>query len=193
MNSDISGVLRELRRDHRNMAMLLDLIEREAELIAVGSTADFELLHDVMQYMVVYPDAVHHPREDRLYAEVRARRPDLAGGFERISSDHLSISILGRKLRDAFASVESGGMIARASLVAEALRYVNLLRSHMQWEEIDLFARCQEMVVEGYQFQIVDEPEDVSDPLFGRQVKERYRRLLECIKNATGSAAELIE
>jgi hemerythrin-like domain-containing protein len=190
MNGDISSVLRELRRDHRNIAMLLDLIEREVELIAVGSPADFELLHDVMQYMVVYPDAVHHPREDRLYAELRARRPDLAVGFERISSDHLLISIRGRKLRDDFASVESGGMIARASLVAEALRYVNLLRSHMQWEEIDLFTRCHEMAAEGYRFHILNGLEDSHDPLFGRQAKARYHRLLERIRSTTGAHTE---
>ena len=91
MSNDVLEILAELRQDHKNMALLLNLLERESNRIYEGDDPDFDVLHDVMQYMTVYPDAVHHPKEDRLYAEVRSVRPDLASGFDRITT-HLGVT-----------------------------------------------------------------------------------------------------
>lgn len=184
MSNEIASILKELRRDHRNMAMLLDLIERESNRIFDDGTPDFELLHDVMLYMTVYPDAVHHPKEDRLYAEMKAVRPDLTAGFQRITVDHRLIADQGRKLRDDLAAIEAGNAVSRRTLVAEALRYVNGLRSHMQWEELDLFRRCSEMAADGHRFVIHSDLFDARDPLFGRKVDKSYDRLLERIRSA---------
>ena len=71
MTIAVSTVLAQLREDHRNMAILLALLERQAELIAGGEEPDYDLSHDVLRYMTSYPDAVHHPREDRIYLRLR--------------------------------------------------------------------------------------------------------------------------
>jgi hemerythrin-like domain-containing protein len=171
------------------MALLLDIVERESECIYRESEPDFELLHDVMSYMAVYPDAVHHPKEDRIYLELMTVRPDLTSGFHRISQDHRSIAEQSIKLRNAFASVESGSVVPRKLLVADALRYVNTLRNHMQWEEIDLFRRCAEMANDGHPFVVDSRLQSVRDPLFGKNVAERYSRLYERIRSANRAHA----
>lgn len=189
MSNEILKILADLRQDHRNMALLLDIVERESECIYKESAPDFELLHDVMTYMAVYPDAVHHLKEDRIYMELMAVRPDLTSGFHRISQDHRSIAEQSVKLRNAFASVESGVVIPRKMLVADALRYVNALRSHMQWEEIDLFRRCAEMASDGHRFVVDHRLQSVHDPLFGKSVAERFARLYDHIKFANKAQA----
>ena len=141
MERNAAKILAELREDHRNMALLINLLERESNRIYEGEEPDYELLEDIMHYMTVYPDAVHHPKEDRLYAELKAARPDLSTGFERITMDHRHIADLSVKLRDDIASINAGSPIRRNAVVADALRYVNTLRGHMQWEELDLFRR----------------------------------------------------
>lgn len=166
------------------MAVLLDIVERESECIYKESEPDFELLHDVMSYMAVYPDAVHHPKEDRIYMELMAARPDLTSGFHRISQDHRSIAEQSISLRNAFASVESGTFVPRKMLVADALRYVNTLRNHMQWEEIDLFRRCAEMASDGHRFVVDSSLQSAHDPLFGKNVAERFSRLYDHIRYA---------
>ena len=72
MDKNAAKVLAELREDHKNMALMINLLERESNRIYAGEEPDYELLQDVMHYMTVYPDAVHHPKEDRLYAELKA-------------------------------------------------------------------------------------------------------------------------
>jgi hemerythrin-like domain-containing protein len=184
MPNEIAEILVELRRDHRNMALLLDIVERESDCIHKESVPDFELLHDVMHYMTVYPDAVHHPKEDRLYLEMMKVRPDLTAGFQRISLDHREIGEQGIRLRNALASIDSGELVRRNLLVADALRYVNALRGHMQWEEIDLFRRCTEMANDGHRLIVDGGPEKVRDPLFGSKVRSEFARLFDRIKTA---------
>jgi hemerythrin-like domain-containing protein len=151
MDKNVAKVLAELRQDHKNMSLLLSLLEVESNRLFDGEDTDFELLHDIMHYMTVYPDVVHHPKEDRVYAELKAVRPDLSVGFDRITVDHRTIEELGLKLRNDIASVISGSMVPKNSVVADTLRYVNTLRGHMQWEELDLFRRVEEMVAEGHE------------------------------------------
>ena len=182
MEKNAAKVLAELRDDHRNMAIMLNLLERESNRIYDGDEPDYELLQDIMHYMTVYPDAVHHPKEDRLYAELKAFRPDLSTGFERITMDHRHIAELSIKLRDDIAAINAGSPIKRNAVVADALRYVNTLRGHMQWEELDLFRRVDEMISMGHDMFDSADFSFQSDPVFGPEVEQNFGRLVENIQ-----------
>jgi len=184
MSDDVLTILGELRQDHKNMALLLSLLERESNRIFEGEEPEYELVHDVMHYMTIYPDAVHHPKEDRLYAEIKAVRPDLATGFDRITMDHRGIAEKGLHLRDEIASIGSGSFVRRKTVVSDTLVYVNTLRSHMQWEELDLFRRCEEMASDGHTVVPASGFVDSADPVFGQRVEDRFARLLENIRSS---------
>jgi hemerythrin-like domain-containing protein len=102
------------------MSLMLNLLERESNLIYDGENPDFELLHDIMHYMTVYPDAVHHPKEDRLYAELKIVRPDLSKGFEGITMDHRNIADLSIRLKNELAAIDSGSFLGRKAVVGDA-------------------------------------------------------------------------
>ena len=65
-----------------------------------GEDPDFELVAEIMRYMTVYPDAVHHPKEDIIYTRLRNEREDLAEGLDDVTHDHEMIATLGGRLRD---------------------------------------------------------------------------------------------
>ena len=182
MSNNAAEVLEELRNDHRNMAIMIDLLERESNRIYEGGEPDYDLMTDIMHYMTVYPDAVHHPKEDRLYAELKAVRPDLSQGFDRITLDHRQIAEQSMALRDSVAAVAAGSPVHRNKIVTDALRYVNTLRGHMQWEELDLFRRVDEMINSGHveidAANFVHRP----DPVFGSTVENKFGRLVESIQ-----------
>jgi len=182
MDQNVATVLAELRQDHKNMSLMLNLLELESNRLFDGYDTDFELLHDIMHYMTVYPDAVHHPKEDRIYAELKAVRPDLSIGFDRITVDHRHIAELSFKLRNDIESVISGGVIRKKSVVADTLRYVNTLRGHMQWEELDLFRRIEDMIAEGHELIESSTYLQTTDPVFGPEVEEKFARLFESVQ-----------
>jgi len=181
MSNEIAPILAELRQDHRNMARLLNLLERQTETIFEGADSELELMVDVMRYMTAYPDAVHHPKEDKLYAELRAARPDLAKGMSRVSDEHHMIGEQGLLLSEKLEEAAAGNPVQRKELVADSLRYVGSLRAHMRWEESDLFRRLDRMVKEGHDVIQVSTMVDHRDPLFGATIEARFQTLYNAI------------
>lgn len=188
MSNNTAEILAELRTDHKNMSLMLDLLERESNKIYAGAEPDYELMTDIMHYMTVYPDAIHHPKEDRLYAEVRLIRPDLSAGFHRITLDHKHIAEQSISVRDTIASITAGNPVRRNVIVADALRYVKTLRSHMQWEEQDLFHRVDEMISDGHEIIEAANNENRPDPVFGPAVDHYFNRVVECVREMSAAS-----
>lgn len=185
MSNEIAPILAELRQDHRNMVVLLDLLEAEADKLYSDDSPDFALMLEIMHYMTVYPDSVHHPKEDRIYAELKAARPDLAKGMAHITDEHRTIAENSLALRDKLEQVVSGNFVRRNDVVGDAVRYIDGLRRHMRWEESDLFRRIDRMIADGHA--TVDAAILISrgDPLFGSHVEERFKPVFERIKNSS--------
>ena len=182
MESDTRQLLSELREDHRNMAMVLDVLESSIEIAASDEDPDFELVDEIMRYMTVYPDAVHHPKEDLVYAELKQQRPDLTDGLDDVPKDHAQIADLGSKLRDDVEAIVAGAAVRREKFIRDALLYVGRLRRHMNWEEEDLFSRIDRMIGEDPHFVNVGDLLRIKDPVFELKVEAGFRRLVNSLK-----------
>lgn len=178
MGNTIGSVSDQLRADHRNMVLLLDLLEAETEKFSTTGEPDYELLGSVMTYMAEYPDAVHHPREDRLYNHLKSLQPDLDASLERVESDHKELEDAGAKLLKQVEALAAGGSTDRDALIHGLKSYAQHLRKHMYWEEQTLFTLADRLSEE----YIVNTDETVQDPLFGSQTEKRFRLLLNRIQ-----------
>ena len=173
MGNTIGSMLNELRTDHRNMVLLLSLLEAETERLSANEKPDYDLLSSVMTYMAEYPDAVHHPREDRLYQHLAALRPNIDDSLQRVESDHKELEHAGRGLCEGIEAAARGRSSDSKALAGALQRYAKHLRSHMYWEEQQLFDLADEVSDE-----LIVDTEQVGDPLFGRKTEKRFRRLL---------------
>ena len=179
----LADLLDDLREDHRNMAVMLDLLEAENGRVEAGEQPDYELIHDIMRYMTVYSDAVHHPKEDLLYSGMKAERPELATGLERVGPEHREIAEQGETLRNDIEAIASGAPVTRERLIEDCHNYVRTLRKHMAWEEEDLFRRAKE-IVDSEKGMFVDISNfDTLDPVFGPQREHSFANLLQNIKD----------
>jgi hemerythrin-like domain-containing protein len=131
----LANLLNDLSEDHHNMSAMLDLLEQQVDHIRDGERPDYELIHDIMRYMTVYSDAVHHPKEDLLYTGIRSEQPDVAPSLERIETEHREIAALGETLRNDIEAVASGTAVTRERVIADTTEYVRTLRKHMAWEK----------------------------------------------------------
>ena len=102
--------------------------------------------------------------------------------------DHRHIEELSLKLRDDIAAINAGNPVLRRAVVADALRYVNTLRGHMQWEELDLFRRVDEMIRLGHDMFDPDNYREVADPVFGKAAEAEFGRLVECIREEAAAS-----
>ena len=181
MPSEARMMMKDLREDHRNMSIILNLLEDAVEQASKGDDPDFELVDEIMRYMTVYPDAVHHPKEDVVYGQLRDRRPDLADGLEDVPGDHRDIATLGSALRDEVEAINAGAAVRRDKFIDDASHYVTRLRKHMFWEESDLFERVDKMLDDDPQEVDVDALEHIKDPVFELEVEAGFRRLLDTL------------
>ena len=133
--------------------------------------------------MTVYPDAVHHPKEDVVYAELKKNRPDLAAGLEDVPAEHREIAGLGTKLRDDVEAIIAGAAVRRESFVIDTNNYIQHLRKHMQWEEDDLFKRVDEMIGEDDRPIDVEKFQHIKDPVFELEIESAFRRLMTNLKS----------
>lgn len=181
METDARILMDELRLDHRNMAIVLSLMDGLVEQMERGKDPDFELLEEIMRYMTVYPDAVHHPKEDIVYAKLRSKRPDLADDLDHVPEDHRQIAELGSLLRSEVEAVNAGAAVRRQKMIDDTAAYVKRLRNHMRWEEEDLFSRIDLMLdAEPYKVDLSGIGR-VKDPVFELEIEAGFRRLLESL------------
>lgn len=178
----LADLLQGLREDHRNMGIMLDLLERDLERIRDSKKPDYELIHDIMRYMTVYSDAVHHPKEDLLYGAMKAENPALGDGLEKVGPDHREIAILSETLRNDVEAIASGAAVTRFRLVADMSDYVERLREHMAWEEDDLFLRADSLVADESAMFVDISELDHLDPVFGPEREHSFANLLQTIK-----------
>ena len=180
MTHKAADLLAELRQDHRNMAILLDLLQQEIDRIDhPEESPDFELLRDIMRYMTVYPDTMHHPKEDLIYAGMLAKQPKLAEGLEKVEVDHRDIAELGKHLRDDVEAIVTGTIVARERVIGDAQQYVHRLREHMTWEEEDLFPRADGM---GDGLKLDTSHLNAADPVFGAQRDTSFANLSQTVE-----------
>ncbi len=174
----------ELREDHRNMAIVLDLLETLVEEMEAGKDPDFELFDEIMRYMTVYPDAVHHPKEDVVYEQLREKRPDLSDGLDDVPGDHRDIARLGSLLRDEVEAINAGAAVLRDTMIEDTGAYIKRLRGHMQWEETDLFPRIDRMLEAEPHKVDVSEWQHIKDPVFELEIEAGFRRLMQSLPPA---------
>lgn len=184
MHSEARTLMKELRQDHRHMSIILDLLEDAAEQASMGKDPDFELVEEIMRYVTVYPDAVHHPKENVVYEQLRNKRPDLAQDLDDVPRDHRDIATLGSALRDDVEAINAGAAVRRQKFIEDAMGYVERLRNHMGWEERDLFKRIDEMIEADPQEFDVAGFDHIKDPVFELEIEAGFRRLLSSLKTA---------
>ena len=165
------------------MTEVLNVLEKTANSAKSGEDPDFELIDEVMHYMTVYPDAVHHPKEDIVYAELQANRPDLADGLDDVREDHWQIAALGTRLHEDVKAIVAGAAVRREHLVSDLQNYVGRLRNHISWEEQDLFPRVDKMLAEEPHEFDVAEFMHIKDPVFELEVEGAFRRLMASLKD----------
>jgi hemerythrin-like domain-containing protein len=60
-----------LAEDHRRLTRLMALLEGLLDRFCAGDEPDYELMCELMEYMIDYADQVHHPSEDQVLTRTR--------------------------------------------------------------------------------------------------------------------------
>ena len=181
----MSQVIAALNSDHANVAKLLDLLESEILAIEVGKTPDYPLLRSIMQYITLYPDRYHHPKEDLIFAQLVKREPEVHADVEALLQEHVSLGTAGREFDCLLRTTDADSVNVREGLTTAGLSYIRALREHMLIEEEILFPIAMEVLTKEDWTLIDKKIGAAEDPLFGSAVPDEYLRLYQLIMDRT--------
>jgi hemerythrin-like domain-containing protein len=163
-----------LRQEHRNIETLLLVLERELSVFARGERPDYEVVHAVIAYFQVYPDACHHPLEDIVFEKLKLRDSAAAARVGDLAADHRRGAERLRRVAQAVESVLADQELLRQTVDDIIRDFIEQERRHMAKEEREFFPAA----VKGLQPQdwaeIAARLADQRDPLFSDVVEERF-------------------
>ena len=176
-------ILEQLHQDHKNFLVLLRFVEEQLRLIDEYSKVDLELLLDAVRYMKEYPDCVHHPLEDIVFAYYLKHFSDDSCEIECLLQEHASLPMLTTKAIDMIEAVLLDVPQERQALVNCLQEYIAVQYRHMNHEESTVYPALREKMREQDWAQISDDLASVEDPLFGKQVADSFQKLCYSLPN----------
>ena len=150
--------IRILRDEHRSNAAVLHGLKELADVSRDTSVRpDFGVFRAMIHYIDMFPERLHHPKEDAvLFPRVEARSAEAASLLEKLRADHQRGAELIRELERAVTAFEIAWPDGASQFAAAVKTYSDFHWEHMRSEE-DVLLPLAEKVLSAEDWQAVDE------------------------------------
>lgn len=177
------AALRIIKDEHQAIAAVLYSLRYLVRQACEGRIElEYRLVHAMLDYIVEFPERLHHPKENRyLFKALRARRPDATGILDDLEAEHVRGQALIEELKNALVCSE----LARADGLKEFSQavenYAEFHWQHMRKEE-DMVMPLAEKSLTAEDWQAIGEAFQENDnPLFGIKPREQFEELFRRI------------
>lgn len=127
--------LRILGDEHQSLAAILHAVRFMLKEVVSGRLQpDLRLFEAMIHYLDAYPEKRHHPKEDILFARLKARTSDGAEALAELDRQHQASAERIQALEAALAAYAADPS-KLADFAAAFDHYADFYRSHMMLEE----------------------------------------------------------
>lgn len=133
-------ILEQLTIEHHNTQSLLNVLERQLLSVQKENSPDYELMHQIIDYLSNPIGTYHYPIEE-LLAALPARnswRPELQSHL--MQQQHAELLEQGKELCNTVQLILEEQWVLRDDLLSIGLSYVGSYRNHMRRERNILFS-----------------------------------------------------
>lgn len=176
-------ILRMLRQEHKNIASLLNALERQVAEFERGNAPDYDVISATLEYFLDFPDLYHHPKEDLVFAKLRQRDPALAASIGDLHREHEELGARAREFSTGLRAVLDEQGPPRKTFVQRAHRFIRLQRQHLEREEASFFPAADKTLTAEDWLDLKARMTTGEDPLFGKNVTAKFDRLRRMILN----------
>ena len=168
--------LRNLQLEHQGLSGLLDIMDEWVGDVSESQAPDYRLLEVIADYLLSYPDEVHHPKEDLIFLKLQRRDPDAAAKLSQLLDEHREL----REITHEFAAIvrdSTGPAASRPEQVLQATRrLVDYYRHHIEMEEEHFFPTAERVLTKGDWADIDFAFSERTDPLL-YEAETKYKNL----------------
>jgi hemerythrin-like domain-containing protein len=173
----VVGLIDTLRREHRDIARLLDALDHQITVFAAAARPDYDIVCGIADYFLDYPDQCHHPKENAVFRALVARSPEVAQRFGDLLREHRTVHDHAVAFRASVAALLNEAEISRSAIVGAAVRFLDGQRHHMRLEEDAFFPVAERTLTPEDWRRIEGDILDARDPLFGDATESRFAAL----------------
>ena len=170
-------VIDRLCQEHRNMEMLLVVLERELEIFDRGDRPDYEVVRAVISYFELYPEVYHHPQEDLVFAKLKLRDPAAAAKVGNLALEHQKGAERLRRVAQAIDSVLTDREVLRQNVDNIVRDFIEHERRHIVMEDRDFFPAALKALEPQDWTEIASAFTSHEDPLFSEAAEETFDAL----------------
>ena len=174
-----------IKDEHRSLVAVLQGLQfLVRDIRDRGVQPDFELFTLIIDYIDIFPEQFHHPKEDQyLFKALRARTDEANAVLDDLEREHARGDELIHALRQALARYRVGGAAGFDAFAAAVDAYLDFHWKHMRKEE-ELVMPLAERVLTDADWQAIDAAfRSNDDPLLGAGPKAEFRTLFQLIVN----------
>ena len=173
----MTALLDRLAEDHRRLTHLMALLEGLLNRFSDGGEPDYELMCELMEYLIDYADQVHHPSEDLIFARVLAMPSGDHEVLRRLMAQHETLAQLNRRFKESLEGIVHEEVLPRDEVEIQGRQLVAALRDHMRLEDDEAFPLALRLLGEDDWAELAAAAPSVQDPVFGQPDPERFRTL----------------
>lgn len=173
--------IQTLRSEHKTTARMLDLLDRQITLFEDAQHPDYDLLKDVIDYFLTYPDLYHHPKENLILEVLRKKDPQMAAPVGDIEKEHAEISLRLHQFAQSVVEVLMEMEISRDAFVKIARDFIDEQRQHMVKEEQVFFPAALEALSDQDWAEIDKKISHFQDPLTTKEVGPKFESLRQML------------
>lgn len=172
-----------IHQDHVNLDKVLTvLLEIGGDLPEHRSEDAISVLNDCVYYIQVFPERVHHPKEEAvLFPFVRRNRPDLAPVLEKLEAQHEEGRKAIEEMAEGLRNLRSDWARNREAFQEQVRTYVESQREHMSVEEREILKPVKTSLSSVNMSTINRAYGVTTDPLFGENLATGFESLLKRI------------
>ena len=167
-------VIERLRQEHRNIEMLLAVLERELEVFDRGGRPDYEVIRAIISYFELYPEVYHHPQEDLVFTRLKIRDPAAAAKVGNLALEHQKGAERLRRVAQAVDGVLADREILRQNVDRIVRDFIEHERHHIMMEDRDFFPAALKALEPQDWTEIASALTSHKDPLFSEAAEETF-------------------
>lgn len=171
--------------DHINFDKVLNVLQDTVTELVDGNSKDRkkqDLLYSIIYYIRMYPDQVHHPKEEKYLFPVLLRKcPDARDLIEQLKGQHGDGDQRIQEMNEALNAFVKSPDETKERLRDATSKFITFQRDHIGLEERELLPKAYEVLSDEDWEQIEKAFKSNSDPLFGENIETGYQSLLKRI------------
>ncbi len=177
----MTNIIEQIRDEHKNMAKLLDALDRQIAVFNGGGKPDYEIVVGVIDYFLDYPDRGHPPNEDLLARKILEGANDAVGPLRKLEAQHEELGILTRRFSQLVRRVLDEAELPRNDLTRAAKEFIATQRHHMEMEEEHFLPRAETALSRDDLAALDSELFAETDPFMDPDTEARYATLRNAI------------